>query len=312
MSALGRPEMPHADRRMSRRGSRSDRLAARRTEYAVKLLLMGTALVVGPWFLQGTQFGKVFGSLWPIGLLLIGAGALLLWVGRLNAEPGRDKGSRQNARPEPKGVIVEPVPSGAVDTASAARVLRAAPRETWGYEVFAEMVDWRRFEAVVERLFGQAGFDTKSQSHGADGGVDIWLFSRSQPGAPVSIVQCKHWSGRRVGVDKVRELRGVMASNGIKRGQFATTSSFSDDAIEFARGNGINLLDVDALMQLIGQRTPAQQLELLQIAYEGEYWLPTCVNCGVKLTQRTPKSGGRPFWGCINYPRCKTTMPMRA
>ncbi|WP_269632134.1 restriction endonuclease [Pelomonas sp. BJYL3] len=37
------------------------------------------------------------------------------------------------------------------------------------------MIEWRRFEAVVEALFKQVGFETKSQSHGADGGIDIWL-----------------------------------------------------------------------------------------------------------------------------------------
>jgi restriction system protein len=189
--------------------------------------------------------------------------------------------------------------------------MRRAPRQAWSADIFADMVDWRRFEAVVEALFAQAGFETKSQSHGADGGIDIWLHSRSQPGTPVSIVQCKHWSGRRVGVDKVRELRGVMAAHDIKRGQFATTSSFSDEAIAFARDNGINLLDVDGLLALIAKRTPEQQRALLAVAYEDEYWRPTCVNCGIKLTERTPRGGGRPFWGCANYPRCKTTMQMR-
>ena len=90
-----------------------------------------------------------------------------------------------------------------------------------------EVIEWRRFEAVVEALFRQAGFETRSQSHGADGGVDIWLHSRSVPDRAVSVVQCKHWQGRRVGVDKIRELRGVMAAHGVKRGQFATTSTFT-------------------------------------------------------------------------------------
>jgi hypothetical protein len=43
------------------------------------------------------------------------------------------------------------------------------------------LIEWRRFEALVESLFAQAGFTTRSQSHGSDGGVDIWLHSRHQP-----------------------------------------------------------------------------------------------------------------------------------
>ncbi|MDD2808639.1 MAG: restriction endonuclease [Rhodoferax sp.] len=46
------------------------------------------------------------------------------------------------------------------------------PETSWSPAVFAN-IEWRRFEAVCEKLFGQAGFETKSQSHGADGGVDI-------------------------------------------------------------------------------------------------------------------------------------------
>lgn len=82
------------------------------------------------------------------------------------------------------------------------------------------VIEWRRFEAVVETLFAQAGFITHSQSHGADGGVDIWLHSKNQPDdARVSLVQCKHWSSHKpVGVDKIRELRGVMAAHQIPRG----------------------------------------------------------------------------------------------
>ena len=156
-----------------------------------------------------------------------------------------------------------------------------------------------------------SGLQTRSQSHGADGGVDIWLHARSQTDTPIGIVQCKHWNGKPVGVDKVRELRGVMASLGLRRAQFATTSTFTDDAIEFASRNNINLLDARNLLQLVAKRSQEQQAALLAIATEGEYWRPTCASCGIKLVERTPRGGGKAFWGCANYPRCRTTMPMR-
>ncbi|MBK7510124.1 MAG: restriction endonuclease [Comamonadaceae bacterium] len=108
------------------------------------------------------------------------------------------------------------------------------PKPTsWSATVF-EAVEWRRFEAVVETLFQQAGFETKSKSHGADEGVDVWLYSRHHAAGPVSLVQCKHWNGRLVGVDKLRELRGVMSAFKVARGQYATTSTFSDAAKAFA------------------------------------------------------------------------------
>ena len=182
------------------------------------------------------------------------------------------------------------------------------PETRWSPAVFAA-IEWRRFEAVCEKLFKQAGFETQSQSHGADGGVDIWLHSANAQG-PVAVVQCKHWQGKPVGVKEVREFLGVMASHGLKRGTYATTSTYTTDARQFARDNGINALDGRALLALIGKRTPDQQQELLDVAFEGEYWRPTCASCGAKLAERASAKGGAWFWGCRNYPRCKSRLPM--
>jgi restriction system protein len=79
-------------------------------------------------------------------------------------------------------------------------------------------------------------------------------------------VQRKHRQGKRVGVDKVRERRSVMAAKGVTQGQFATTSTFTDDAIAFAQENGTNPLDVRALLALIGNRSESQQKALLDVA----------------------------------------------
>jgi len=206
------------------------------------------------------------------------------------------------------------------DTAAAPAApgpVREAPAQVparWSREVF-ELIEWRRFEAVVEALFAQAGFATRSQTHGSDGGVDIWLYSHhhGDGDAPVSIVQCKQWMRWKVGVKEVRALRGVMAQHAIARGQFVTTSDFTADAREFAESNGIGLHDVDGLLALIATRTPEQQAALLEVAFHGEWWRPTCASCGIKLVERTARQSGRPFWGCENHVRgCTTQMALRA
>lgn len=185
-----------------------------------------------------------------------------------------------------------------------------AAHSAWSKDVLSA-IEWRRFETVVEALFAQAGFETRSQSHGADGGVDIWLHSKNADG-PVAVVQCKHWQGKPVGVKEMREFLGVMVSKGLKRGTYATTSRYTADALEFAKANGINAQDGTGLLKLIAQRTPEQQARLLEVAYEGEYWKPTCASCGVKMTERESRKGGSRFWGCVNYPRCKRTLVMKA
>ena len=103
-----------------------------------------------------------------------------------------------------------------------------------------------------------------------------------------------------------------MAQHGITRGQFVTTSDFSADAREFADANGIGLHDVDGLLRLIADAPPEQQDALLRVAFDGDWWRPTCASCGIKLVERTAREGGRAFWGCENYPRgCKTRMALR-
>jgi restriction system protein len=181
------------------------------------------------------------------------------------------------------------------------------PSEVGSARVF-EDIEWRRFEALCASLFGQAGFETRAQSHGADGGVDIWLYSQHAEG-PAAVVQCKHWIGKAVGVKEVREFYGVMASHKLQRGTFATSSTFTADARQFAKDNGISALHGQGLLALISRRTPVQQELLLAIAYEGEYWRPTCASCGLKMVERSAR---RSVWGCVNFPHCRFTLPVRA
>lgn len=282
-------------------GRKAARAASRRDETAAMLLVFGAAVLAAPWFTDKPLLSTALAAARPFGFVMLIAGGVLLALGRLIAKAPAHAAASSTAVKEAALAAHKPEPGE----------VPASPPEAWSAAVF-EVIEWRRFEAVVEALFSQAGFETRSQSHGADGGVDVWLHSRSVPDRPVSVVQCKHWLGKRVGVDKIRELRGVMAAHGVKRGQFATTSTFTPDAVAFARENGVNLLDVNALLALIAQRTPEQQQALLEVALEGDYWRPTCVNCGAKLVERTAKQGGSRFWGCSGFPKCRTTMAMRA
>lgn len=298
-------------RRTGQRRSRSD--------LAAKLIGIGLMLGMAPMLLGSSPVGAALRPLAPFGWLAFAVGCGMLWW-QLRGQPATAKSATvgpPRAEAETASSRVDRTQRScrpdraATDRPTQEFVLRSGQHQfgapTWRAAVF-DVIEWRRFEAVVEALFAQAGFETKTQSHGADEGIDIWLYSRSNPAAPVSVVQCKHWQGKRVGVDKVRELRGVMAAKNVSRGQFATTSTFTEDAIAFAKDNGINLLDVQGLLALVATRTEGQQDALLAVALEGEYWKPTCVNCGIKMVERTPRKGGTAFWGCAFYPKCKTTM----
>lgn len=302
---------------MTRENNRYKKERLRLLEAAWKLCFGGLALLIATLFLGNSPLDVMLAGLRPVSVLMILAGcALLLWdhskktnepneFNRWNAKPPDGRRIPNVAKRLDSSKGLEPEKFRSTDSQSGDRIRP----HSWSLETL-KSIEWRRFEALIEALFKQAGFETKTQSHGADQGVDIWLYSRNQPGLAVSIVQCKHWTNK-VGVEKLRELRGVMAAYKIPRGQFVTTASYSDAALKFAKENGINALDAQGVLNLISKREPDQQQALLDVALEGEYWRPTCVNCGIKLIERSSLGGGKAFWGCQNYPRCKTTMQMR-
>ena len=127
---------------------------------------------------------------------------------------------------------------------------------------------WRRFEAVVETLYRQAGFRVRTQPHGSHGGLHIWLYSRHQVGPPVSVVRCERGHGVPVGVALLRELSGVMFAQGARRGHFVSGAGFTVEAHNYAKRHGIHVLDVPGLLALILARSAEQQHALLEAAQE--------------------------------------------
>jgi len=292
----------------SKTNTRKQRALETLLEKGILAAVLGIAFLMAPVFFGASLIFKPLATVlrtlgWPVlgfGLVLLGVHFAL-------------KSKAEEASPLPDAVPNKREPKLMQDISGRATVpapQRPQPSSTWSPAVFAA-IEWRRFEAVCEALFAQAGFETRSQSHGADGGVDIWLHSANAQG-PVAVVQCKHWQGKAVGVKEIREFFGVMASHRLKRGTYATTSSYTADAQQFAKANGINAMDSPALLNLIATRTPEQQQALLAVAFEGEYWRPTCASCGIKLVERIPAKGGVAFWGCSNFPRCKSRLPMAA
>ena len=65
----------------------------------------------------------------------------------------------------------------------------------------------------------------------------------------------------------MREFFGVMKANQLKHGSYVTSSSFTPDALAFAKEHGIQAQDGAALLKLIALRTPEQQAALLAVAY---------------------------------------------
>lgn len=187
-------------------------------------------------------------------------------------------------------------------------------------------MSWREFELLVGEAFRLQGYRVSEQGGaGPDGGIDLVLGK----GTEKFLVQCKQWKAFKVSVTVVRELYGVMAAKGAAGGFVVTSGRFTDEAIAFASGRNIKLIDGTLLHGLItqaknarnaahgavpGKPTSAPATAVARPTHAAaattESLPPSCPTCGSTMTKRKATRGaniGGEFWGCGTYPACKGT-----
>ena len=145
------------------------------------------------------------------------------------------------------------------------------------------------------------------------------------------LVQCKQWKAFKVSVQVVRELFGLMAANGAAGGFVVTSGRFTDDAIAFANGRNVTLVDGPKLFGLIRQAEislaskrgasdtakrsaavasiePTARPAAAAVGSPPTEAAPPCPVCSREMVLRTAKRGantGRAFWGCSGFPGCR-------
>lgn len=178
----------------------------------------------------------------------------------------------------------------------------------WSIDLLMSL-EWKRYEEICKEILAikeNGLFNVSTTKMGADGGIDLKITDKKNN--VIGLGQCKAYNSQ-IGVAFIRELYGVMASEKVEAGYFFTTSKFSNDAIEFANKNKITLINGKDLINTIQSFKPEQQKKLFQIATNGDYTTPTCARCDVKMIKRNSERGE--FWGCVNYPRCKSKLSIR-
>lgn len=176
-----------------------------------------------------------------------------------------------------------------------------------------DAMTWRDFERLVGDGFRLQGYRVaETGGGGPDGGVDLVL----KKGSEKFVVQCKQWRALKVGVTVVRELYGVMAARGAAGGFVVTSGRFTGDAVEFARGRNIELIDGPRLHALLRRAQTPQTVGAsaepgADNAEEPRLnAVPSCPVCARAMVKRTARRGahaGSEFWGCPGYPDCKGT-----
>ena len=107
-----------------------------------------------------------------------------------------------------------------------------------GIESLRQM-SWRQFEQLTGEAFRRKGYAIEETGlGGADGGIDLLLRKDGQ----TTLVQCKQWQNRQVGVKVVREMYGLLMHHQAAGVKIVALDDYTPDARHFAQGKPIELI----------------------------------------------------------------------
>lgn len=109
------------------------------------------------------------------------------------------------------------------------------------------------FEQQIGRLLGSMGFHTEMTRTSGDGGIDIVAHLNQPIVGGRYLFQCKRFAvDNVVGAPYLRDFFGALKADPLAiKGIFVTTSSFTEQARQFAQQVGIELIDSAALSELL-------------------------------------------------------------
>ena len=108
------------------------------------------------------------------------------------------------------------------------------------------------FERLIGRLYETMGYAVRMTPISRDGGIDVYATRFSDSGTEQIAIQCKHYPERKVSVEVVRSLYGVMQANpNTARGILVTSGEFTPDCVAFAAGKRIELINGSKLIGLL-------------------------------------------------------------
>lgn len=202
----------------------------------------------------------------------------------------------------------------------------------------------QRFEDQMAQMFERLGYTVKQTPYSGDGGRDAIMHKDGEK----YLLECKRYGDSTVsGRPDLQKFHSAVMTDGAKVGYFVTTGAFSPDAIRFAASVPLELVGSDKLLRLMFEskaapttddvydsmcricgetvrhrlRAPTSQKcsaghvvdptisvdQLLGVSSSSGP--PACAKCGTPM--RLIKGNAGAFWGCSQYPRCRSSRPVK-
>lgn len=107
---------------------------------------------------------------------------------------------------------------------------------------------WRAFEARVAQAFRFRGYAVEQAPRiDADDGLDLILCKHGL----TTLVQCRHWQHRNVGVKDVREMYHLMKFHHASAVKIVACGDYTEDAWKFVAGKPFELIYGETLLAML-------------------------------------------------------------
>jgi len=117
-------------------------------------------------------------------------------------------------------------------------------------------MEWHETGLLLVEYFQRCGYSVATTFGGSDGGADFKLTMNGES----YLVQCNQWRAYKVGLRPVREFYEEMTAVKAAGGFFVTSGEFSAEAVEFAEGLNLLLINGQKFLRMIAdRRAPLKQ-----------------------------------------------------
>jgi restriction system protein len=150
-------------------------------------------------------------------------------------------------------------------------------------------MSWRQFEQLAGEAFRRQGYMTEETGlGGADGGIDLILRKDGQ----TTLVQCKHWQNRQVGVSVIREMYGLLMHHRASAVKIVALGNYTTEAHHFAQGKPIELVHGGELIATVRslQTTKSRPIRPLDtsLALAGSMMVSLLAIAGLSIITAAP------------------------
>lgn len=122
----------------------------------------------------------------------------------------------------------------------------------------------KTFEELVAEAFRRQGYLVFDSGFGPDDGIDIRLVKRGN----ITLVQCKQWRSKSVGVSVVREILTILTAEKAAKVIVISCDGFTRDAQEFAENKPIELMGGAKLLEMLGEVQNHPKIEQVDVDVE--------------------------------------------